>query len=105
MPPVLSGGLQRSRKKSRDKGFGSVTLANDFYAVGGVAAGSQVGDESLANAPPTGFFATPLNAAAGPRQFLPIKQTAARANNSVRQVSARTLKEMTRGPGMLRFLR
>lgn len=63
-------------------------------------AGGHVNDKSLADPPPAGFFAAPLNAAGGPRELVAVIQAAARANDSVGQVRAGALEGVAGGPGV-----
>ena len=102
MPPVLLFGRELDSVKRHDNGLAAIALADDFYAVGGMFSGGQISDQATANAPPTGFFAVPLNAAAGPGELLAIVQAAAGANDTVGQVSARAFKDM---PGRKRMSR
>jgi len=61
-------------------------------------AGRKVDDEPSADASPTGFFAMPLNATAGPRQLLTVVQAAARAHDPVGKVCTRALEDVARRP-------
>jgi hypothetical protein len=100
MPPVLHLLIQFDGVECRHKGQGMVALTNNFDTVGGEPPGSHVGYQALANAPPTGLFATPLDAAAGPGELLAVEQAATGADHSIGEMGSRALKNMPCGPGM-----
>jgi len=100
MPPRPGVAVELGGVEGGDKGLSAIALANNFNAVGRRFAGGHVWHKPLAHAPPAGFFAPPLNAAAGPGQLLAIKQAAAGANHPVGKVRPWALKNMARRPGM-----
>jgi len=100
MPPLLGFSVKLGGVKGGDEGLGLVSLANNFYTIGGKPSGGQVRYKPFTNATPAGFLAAPLNATAGPGQLLSVKQPAAGANDPIGQVGTRALKDMARRPGM-----
>lgn len=82
--------------EGEDDGF-AVFLTDDFDAVGGAVFGAHVGGETVADASPTGFLATPFDAATGVGQLLTIVQSAARADDAVGEVAAGALEEVACG--------
>jgi hypothetical protein len=96
VPPFALAAGELDRVEGEDDGF-SVFLTDDFDAVGGAVFGAHVGGKTVANASPTGFFATPFDAATGVGQLLTIVQAAARADDPVGKVTARALEKVACG--------
>ena len=78
-----------------------ISLANNFNTVGRVPSGGHIDNKTSAYTSPTGFFPSPLETAAGPRQLFTIEQLTARADNAIGQMGTRTLENMPCWPGMV----
>lgn len=83
MPPVLSLGRELNGVERHDDGFTAVALPHNLYAIRRVFTGGEVYCEPASDAPPAGFFAMPLNAAAGPWQLFTVVEAAAGTDDPV----------------------
>lgn len=101
VPPVLDLRRQRDNIERRDERIAAVALSNNFDAVGRVASGREIHNIAATDASPAGFLAAPLQATAGPGQLFTVIQSTARPHDAIGQVGPRTLKNMSRRPGML----
>lgn len=90
IPPFLQRRRQSLGEQGDDRGCGAGAWLQQFHRVGGAAPCRQVRHEATANAAPTGFLAAPGQAAAGPRQFLTIKEPTARTKHPKAELASGT---------------
>jgi hypothetical protein len=96
VPPFALAAGKLDGVEGEDDGF-AVFLTDDFDTVGGAVFGAHVGGETVADASPTGFLATPFDAATGVGELLTIVESAARADDAVGKVTAGALEEVACG--------
>lgn len=90
IPPLLQLRAEPLCKQGENSVRGSQVRLEQFNGIAGAALAGQIRHKTAANAPPTGLFATPLQSAAGPGQFFPVKQATARSQNLEAVLATRT---------------
>ena len=89
IPPLLELRAQPLREQGDHRAGGTGSRLEQFHHVGGATPRCQIRHEATAHPAPARFLAAPSQAAAGPGQFLPVKQAAAGAKHPEAVLAAR----------------